>query len=84
MFAVQLQQRIAVGLGAARRLDGHKAAAAGTVVHGHALLPACGQLLAYDAQHRIGPAANGKGRDHGDRMAGEAGRRIVLRQCRAA
>ncbi len=73
MFAVQLQQGIAVGLGAARVLDGDKAAATGAVVHGHALLPALGQLFAHDAQHGIGAAAHGKGRDHGHRAVGIAG-----------
>ncbi|MPN36961.1 hypothetical protein SDC9_184473 [bioreactor metagenome] len=73
MFAVQLQQGIAIGLGAACVLDGDKAAATGAVVHGHALFPALGQLFANDAQYGIGTAAHGKGRDHGHGAIGIAG-----------
>ncbi len=73
MFAVELQQRVAVGLGAACGFDGDKAAAAWAVVHGHALLPARGQFFAHDAQHGVRAAAHGKGRDHGDGARGKAG-----------
>ena len=63
VLAVELQQRVAVGRGAPGLVDGDEAAAAGLVVDHHALVPQAAELVGDQAQHRVGPAAGGEGRD---------------------
>jgi hypothetical protein len=70
VLAVQLQQRVAVGRGAAGLVDGDEAAAAGLVVDQHALVPQARELVGDQAQHRVGAAAGREGRDQRHGLAG--------------
>ena len=74
MRVVHLHQRVAVGRGLLRGLDGDEAVGAGAILDDHLLAPKLGELVANDAQHGIGPAAGGKRRDYANGLG-----RILLR-----
>ena len=68
---VHLHQRVTVGGRFLRRLDRDEAVRAGPVLDEDRLAPALRQLLADDAQHRVGPASRRKRRDDPDRLRGK-------------
>jgi hypothetical protein len=83
VLAVELQQRVAVGRGTPGLVDGDEATATGLVVDHHALVPLAAQLVGDQAQHGIGAAARGEGRDDASRACSGSPRRPAPWQCPA-
>ena len=80
VVAVELQQRVAVGGGAARRLHRDEAAAAGAVLHHDALVPEPAQLVGHQAQRRVRAAARGERGEQRHRLVREVDRALRLRR----